>query len=174
MNKKYFNYNLKYNKPDIVHYTYFNERNLYKSKVKKIITEYDLIKEKFYTKDYFEEIEFKKKFYQDVDQIICISENTKKDLIEYYKIDEKKIVTIYLGIDDDRNFNEKKIDTKPYILFVGSRSRYKNFFNFVKAYSNSKNIQSNFNIICFGGGNFTNVEKKFLKDLKILDNIFLF
>ncbi len=170
LNKSFFNYNLKYNKPDIIHYTYFNEKNLYKTDVKKIVTEYDLIKEKFYPEDYFDQIEFKKKLYKDVDQIICISENTKKDLVEYYKIDEKKIITIHLGVDENKNYNEKKIDTKPYILFVGARKRYKNFFNLLKAYSLSNKINEQFNIICFGGGNFSKDEKVLMKDLKISNN----
>ena len=170
LNTSFVNYNLEYKKPDIIHYTYFNEKNLYKTNVKKIITEYDLIKEKFYYKKYFDQINFKKKLYQDVDEIICISENTKKDLIEYYNLDEKKISTIYLGVDSNKNFNNKKIDLKPYILFVGTRTRYKNFKNFLKAYSLSEKINSNFDIICFGGGDFNSEEINTMSELKIFKN----
>lgn len=170
LNNSYLNYNLRCNNPDIIHYTYFNEQNHYKTNAKKIVTEYDLIKEKFYSKHYLELIEFKKKLYQDVDEIICISESTKQDLIEYYKINEKKITTIHLGVDNNKNYNEKKIDIKPYILFVGSRARYKNFFNFLRAYSLSNKINSHFDIICFGGNKFSAEEKKFMKDLQIPKN----
>ena len=68
-----------------------------------------------------------------MDKIICISKNTKKDLIEYYKIPEELIEVVHLGVSFDKNYI--KIDNmfpkKPYILFVGERSRYKNFKNFI-------------------------------------------
>ena len=91
-------------------------------------------------------------------------------MIEYYRIDEKKITTIHLGVDNNKNYNEKKIDIRPYILFVGARTRYKNFFNFLKAYSLSRKINSHFDIVCFGGGNFNKEEKKLMEDLKISKN----
>ena len=60
------------------------------------------------------------------DHFICISNNTKKDLIEYYNIDEKRISVVYLGGDHlpkpNYSFNEK-----PFILYVGYRKNYKNF-----------------------------------------------
>ena len=49
-NKYIFNYKLKTKKPDIIHLSYFNQKIFYKSKAKTVITEHDLIKEKFYPK----------------------------------------------------------------------------------------------------------------------------
>ena len=77
-NKIYFDYKLKKKKPDIIHLTYFNEQNFYTSKAKKVITEYDLIKEKFYAEKYQDQIEYKKKLFEKLDQIICISQQYKK------------------------------------------------------------------------------------------------
>ena len=48
-NKVYFDYKLRNKNPDIIHQTYFSEKNFYTSKAKKVVTEYDLIKEKFYS-----------------------------------------------------------------------------------------------------------------------------
>lgn len=42
---------------------------------------------------------------------------------------------------------------------MGKRERYKNFINFIKAFSNSHQLKKDFNIICFGGGPFTKNEK---------------
>ena len=39
---------LKKNNPQILHYTYFNEKKFFKTKAKIVTTEYDLIKEIFY------------------------------------------------------------------------------------------------------------------------------
>ena len=58
-----------------------------------------------------------------------------------------------------------------YILFVGSRQRYKNFINFVKAYGRSNFLKKNYYILCFGGGNFTNDEIKLFKDMNIIGKV---
>ena len=52
-----------------------------------------------------------------------------------------------------------KSQEKPYILYVGERRRYKNFLNFLKAYSLSKNLKKDFCIVCCGGDKITPNEK---------------
>ncbi len=72
------------------------------------------------------------------DGVICISENTKRDLIKFCPfVNQKKIKVIYNGISEqfsilenkqqllNKNFPELK-DLK-YFLFVGDRSAYKRF-----------------------------------------------
>lgn len=68
------------------------------------------------------------------DAIVCISENTKKDLLHFLPdIDNRKIRVIYNGVSDDYFVNSNaKIPEVPfssgsYVVFVGSRSGYKNF-----------------------------------------------
>lgn len=74
------------------------------------------------------------------DLIICISENTKKDLLKFYpKIHSKDIKVIYNGVSNiykklqtDKGYevldhNLEFLNTKKNILFVGSRASYKNF-----------------------------------------------
>ena len=76
--------------------------------------------------------------------IICISENTKKDLLKFLpKIDTKKIYVVYNGVSDDYYpLNNKPLDitysNSSFALFVGSRSKYKNFDLAVKAVAASK------------------------------------
>lgn len=63
------------------------------------------------------------------DAIICISENTKRDLLKFYPaLDQKDIFVIYNGVSENYFLlEEQKADVKPYVLFVGGRSGYKNF-----------------------------------------------
>ncbi len=72
------------------------------------------------------------------DGIICISKNTKKDLMKFYPgITESKIKVIYIGSGEEfkklGNQNEYLINEfevlkdKKYILYIGDRSSYKNF-----------------------------------------------
>lgn len=71
---------------------------------------------------------------QNSDYIICISENTKKDLLKFLpSLDKKKIKVIYNGVSDDYYPLKDKSEyrtpfvSKSYLLFVGSREPYKNF-----------------------------------------------
>lgn len=68
------------------------------------------------------------------DYIICISENTKKDLMKFLPdIDERKISVIYNGVSNDYfpltdcALSDLPFPKNEYLLFVGARSGYKNF-----------------------------------------------
>ena len=92
INNLIFNYFCKKFDPKIIHETYYNYENLkyYKSAIK-VLTIYDLIHEKFtnyYQKD---QIFYKKKILNFIDHFICISKNTQKDFIKYYKIIKKPL-----------------------------------------------------------------------------------
>lgn len=78
------------------------------------------------------------------DYVVCISENTKKDLIKYVpSFPEDRIRVIYNGVSD----NFKKLDNwqrgfvpyerYSYLLFVGAREGYKNFRFLVEAIEGS-------------------------------------
>ncbi len=164
---------------DIVHDTYYSENLLdYKNK-RKIITVYDLIHEKFPDLYKNRNFEKKKKIINCSDEIICISENTKNDLIKYYNIEEKKINVIYLGCNHiQKNFHTVEqnnyVIPKNFIFFVGSRLKYKNFNLLLNTFHMSKKLRNDFNIVCFGGGAFTENEKKLFDELNIMDKLFHF
>ena len=174
INDKFFSFYNYLNKPDIIHSTYYSKISKKKNQ-KIVITVYDLIHEMFNKQFKFSGLNNSKKEYLDqADKIICISENTKKDLLKYYEVDTKKISVIPLGHPTDREYEiiDLSIISKPYILFVGDRNNYKNFKSFLKSYSNSKILKKNFNIICFGGEKLSEDEKKFIYEQKInIDNI---
>jgi len=145
-----FEYYLKKINPKIVHLTYYDKIFNLNNK-RKILTVYDLNHEKFNLNGYGNNYFPKKKALHEADHIICISENTKKDLLDFYKVDEKIISVIYLA--SNFNYNQEIASTSnniPSILYVGERSRYKNFHNFIKSVSNSKMLKNKVNINCFG------------------------
>ena len=154
---------------DLYHLTYFNTS--FSTKKPKIITVYDLIHEK-YMIDFNLSKYPKKKIFNDIDHFICISNNTKKDLIYYYGIEEQKISVTYLANSIKFSRIKKNPFNKPYFLFVGSRKRYKNFKIILDAYSKLPKIKKNFDIVCFGGGNFIEEEIKNMNKLSIdINNI---
>ena len=59
----------------------------------------------------------------------------------------------------------KKDKKKNIILFVGSRERYKNFYNFINAYGKSKYLTNNYKVICFGEVAFKDKELNLFKKL---------
>lgn len=169
INISYLNKLSKSFEPNLLHKTNFDT---YKTNLPVIITVYDLIHEKFYNM-YKKNEQFrpKQKAIERADEIICISKNTLNDLNYYYDLKNKKTTVIYLGTD----FAEKKTTSynsfdkieKNFILYVGKRINYKNFVNFIKAYSISDKLKRDFKVYCFGGGNFTKSEIKMFNDLNI-------
>ena len=169
------NYFISSFKPKIIHDTMYSEKLYKKKEYKKIITIHDLIHEKY--KSHFKynidkKLNFKKRAIENSDLIICVSENTKNDLLNYYKISDDKVKVVYHGANhlDKINLNNKnfKIE-KNFILFVGSRMKYKNFSLLINAFSKSDYLKKNFMIICFGGDKFSKKEIKTFSNLKILN-----
>jgi glycosyltransferase involved in cell wall biosynthesis len=83
------------------------------------------------------------------DKIIAVSQSTKKDVEEIFKIPSEKIKVIYSGLDK-RFLEESKIDgqkvlekygiTKKYILFLGTLEPSKNIARLLEAFAKFKEI----------------------------------
>jgi glycosyltransferase involved in cell wall biosynthesis len=54
---------------------------------------------------------------------------------------------------------------------VGQRGGYKNFNLLLSAYSRDNELNKNYKLICFGGGNFNLSEKLFIKTNKLFDKV---
>lgn len=92
------------------------------------------------------------------DAIICVSQNTKNDLLEFVPgTSPDKIHVIHNGVSD--TFTPLFRAPKNQVLFVGQRGRYKNFSSVVKALSMIRDTS----ISCVGGGPFTKSELLFLE-----------
>jgi glycosyltransferase involved in cell wall biosynthesis len=157
---------------DIFHPTYYNPYFLkYINNKPFVLTVYDMIHEKYrgtYFNDKDETIKNKKILLDKASKIIAISENTKKDIINYYNIPKNKIEVIYLA----NSLNPKNVILKmktpfKYLLYVGNRSGYKNFNFFIK--SVAPILSKNLKVFCAGGNEFNLQEIEFLKKLNIID-----
>ncbi|KFZ27401.1 MAG: Capsular glucan synthase [Candidatus Izimaplasma bacterium HR2] len=90
--------------------------------------------------------------------IICISENTRADLLNLYpKLNNREIKVIHNGFNKDDYFPIQELHMLDYVIFVGSRSGYKNFINAVEVTSNLNNIE-----LVIVGAPLTNNEKQLL------------
>lgn len=158
--------------PDIIHETYYSSLPpLFSHSCPSVVTVHDMIHElypeQFPLSDNTSRA--KKKTLDRVDHIISISENTKRDLIRFFDIEESKISVVYHGVTFD-GFNSEINDVlstndKPYLLYVGSRFGYKNFDGLLKAVASSDTLKSNFDIVAFGGGDFNSEELALIRSL---------
>jgi len=113
-------------------------------------------------------LEYKRKTICNADQVIAISENTKKDLINLYGISEEKIHVIYLGNPLEKAIPSKVRNLpKRYLLYVGNRSGYKNFTLFIEAVTPILKKDNTLFLVCAGGGMFSDEEKRLLSKLEI-------
>ena len=73
--------------------------------------------------------------------IVCVSENTKKDVISYYGVKDKSIHVIYNGYDNKRFYPrekgamKKKYGLLRYLLYVGDMRPYKNLERSIEAFA---------------------------------------
>lgn len=158
------------NRVDIYHPTYYDDYDLNNGKL--IVTVHDMIYELF-SKEFRNDAtsEKKERIVKKADGIICVSENTKKDLINIFNIDERKIKVIYLANSLDEKVINKPYINGRYILYVGNRKGYKNFKTLIDAYVLLGKDNSDVKIICFGGGPFDKEELYLLNKLNIINRV---
>ncbi len=158
---------------DIFHETYYSLSDHCPVSAKRIITVFDMIHEKFseYYPDAADVQQIKMHAVHRADHVICISENTKRDLRELLSVPDEKISVVYLGSSLASTSGKKMDDLTsrltPYILYVGSRRGYKNFERLLRVYASSSFLKRNFTMVCFGGGVFSASELALMRSLGI-------
>lgn len=171
INQIYSIFLLIFSKYDVFHPTYYDAYFLNFLKRPFVLTIHDLIPERN-QEEYKKIIKSKSKLIYKADKIICISENTKLDLLKFYNIDENKVVVIYHSTD----FSMIKRKSIPinieyhYILFVGKRDNYKNFIFVIDALKEFLTT-SKFFLLCTGGGIFNEYEKRYLIENKLINKV---
>lgn len=116
------------------------------------------------------------------DKIITISEFSKKEIIKYMGIEEKKIVVMPIGVDtsvyhpnytekDVNNIKEKYNIKAEYFLYLGTLEPRKNIEKLISAYAQLKSEISDIPILVLAGkkgwmydGIFETVQKLHMKD----------
>lgn len=152
----YFNQGYQFfQKPDIIHETYFNHTPYLKSKSSaRVVTEYDCLHELF--PDFFPPSQLKTKEKQAAfdrsDVVISISHQTKADMLNFFSIDETKIKVTHLAADPplpDHLILMPSPRSRPFLLYVGIRMKHKNFTRMVKAFASSRFLMQEFDLVAF-------------------------
>lgn len=158
---------------DVFHATYYEPYFLEHIRKRPVVVTFlDMIHEKYHT--VFPELAadhlvmtWKKRIIERATAVIAISENTKRDLVDYYNIPPERIRVIYLGssVAVDESLTNQPAPV-PYLLFVGNRGMYKHFRPFIQAVApllRSHQVR----VICAGGGAFLPEETALLQQLQL-------
>lgn len=153
-------------KPDIVHETYYSSKRIVPAGSKVVIAVYDMIHELY--PEFFSvrdrTREYKKIAVDRADHVICISENTRNDLIRLLDVAPEKTTVVHLGFTlTQAEQAAPPSQYRPYILYVGARSGYKNFERLLEAYAAHPALRDNYDLIAFGGGGFNLQEVEMIR-----------
>ncbi len=135
---------------DLFHPTYYNGYYLKNIKKPLVITIHDMIHEKFPEKfvSYDKTSIYKRLLAEKASHIIAVSQHTKKDIVELYGIDEKKISVVNHGYKPGITPCKQLFDN--YILYVGERKGYKNFHIFIESLIPLLKDNPGIKIVCTG------------------------
>lgn len=160
-------------RPNIIHQTYYGGQFYSANGSARILTVYDMIHELMAAEisPLDQTSRLKSISVNDSDHIICISQNTKADLMNFLNVPESKISVVYLGCDVGKLGNRLEQSrsfycVRPYVLYVGNRFGYKNFNVLLKAYG-ALNLYKTHDLLIFGGGSLTDIELGMLDKLGI-------
>lgn len=160
---------------DVFHPTYYDPYYFQKLKKPLVITIHDMTYERL--PEYFWAMDpltrQKRENIQRADAIITISETTRKDMLSFFDVDPKKVSIIYHGIDIDSPLVTQPVVDLPeqYILFVGDRSGYKNFYLFLNAVSKLATRFPDLHVVLAGGGKLEVADQEFIQRLKLTDRV---
>lgn len=126
--------------PDVVHETLYAPDRAAPRSAKIVITIHDTIPERLpdtwpnITRHRAE----RQKILARADRVICVSESTRKDLLEFYEVDPSRVSVALLAASMLPS-SEGPIEIgMPYFLHVGARHRYKNFDRLLRAFGESQ------------------------------------
>ena len=163
-------------RPDIIHRTYYYPVPAAPRSARTVLTVHDMIHEKcpldFSSRDPI--AKWKAKAVAKADHIICVSNQTRQDLLSLYDIKSAKVSVTHLGFDPLHSLETHRSPAEfrlhalgadvPYLLYVGSRAGYKNFSGLLAAYASSPRLHGSFRLLCFGGGAFSESERSMIAE----------
>ena len=164
---------IKFNDYDIFHPTYFSPYFLKTVKRRGkpfVLTVHDMTFER-YPQDvliYDRTIPHKKRLIAEADHIIAVSENTKRDIVRLLGTDPSRISVVHHGYRHVNCNTEQLFDR--YVLYVGERKGYKNFFPWLSAIRPIFNFDPKLKVVCTGNP-FTRYEIDLFKKWNISERL---
>jgi mannosyltransferase len=147
--------------PGLLHSSYY--RSSVRRDMGNVITVYDFTYEKYASGPAaLVHTAQKRRAIARADAVLCISENTRRDLLEFaprFPAD-RAFVTHLAASEEFTPLADAGIpQSRPFVLFVSGRSTYKNFGAAVEAIR----LEGSLGLLCVGGGPFTPAERTLLE-----------
>jgi len=168
------------NHTDLVHHTFFDPAFLRDFPgVPKVVTIFDMIPER-QPQSVPPGVHLgKDKYIDQADLVITQTEVGRQDLLEFYPNVRGQVVVIPLGVDDvffdrpeaQQNEFTEQAATNPYLLFVGERSGYKDFYTLLLAFQQLSKQFSDLRLLAVGGRRFSHGETVQIERLGLSDRV---
>lgn len=152
---------------DVFHATYYDDYFLpYLGEKPFVLTIHDMIHEIY--PEYFslgdQTARRKRALALRAERIIAISDCTKKDIVQILGLPPEKVDVVYhsnsIGCELEHRMTPLNLPSR-YLLFVGSRTGYKNFYSFFNSISPLLRKDETLHLVCVGA-TFSNTEMTFL------------
>lgn len=117
----------------------------------------------------------KKLLFDRADAIICASEASRKDLLNFYAVDKAKTRVIYHGLAQLPRCQAAAVELRQHVrrdflLYVGSRALYKNFDGLLKSFHETR-LGDSFDLLLLGGGPLTPEDTTLIASLKLRESV---
>jgi glycosyltransferase involved in cell wall biosynthesis len=148
---------------DVVHNTFYLPRGLSEHpSSRRVVTVYDMIPELLpRTRRRMDFLTEKHRFVQQAQQIVCISESTRRDLFKVYPDIHAPVTIAYPGVGPAFRPDAARREgfPEPYLLHVGNRSSYKDGATLIRAFAAISARFPDHVLFLVGGGPLTRSER---------------
>jgi glycosyltransferase involved in cell wall biosynthesis len=155
------------------YYSLLSQREISDYRCPVVVTVWDMIHELFPDLDPSGRVARQKRLaVEAADAVLCISENTKRDLLARHRIAENKILVTHLASDLDPSLEEDddRRPSRPYFLYVGARAGYKNFAGLLSAFASASTAVPD-TVLCAVGLPFSPAEAKRIAELGLAGRV---
>ena len=155
---------------DIVHHTYYLPRELRSSwRVPRVTTIHDMIPELM--PEYFPDgnpHQAKRSYVEESSGLVFVSETSKRDLLRIFGAQDIPMAVAHLA--PGRAFRQRRtagVQNDRFVIFVGSRSGYKDFGTLLTALAETQGLS----LIAVGGGALSAAERRHIDEFGLIDRV---
>jgi glycosyltransferase involved in cell wall biosynthesis len=161
---------------DVVHHTWYRPEFLHRYRTRsQVTTVHDMIPLVLPEEvRHINPQEGLRRYIEESDAIICVSETTRVDLERYWGDVGKPVHVIHHGLNEqffgagDRGAH---VLPERYVLHVGRRAGYKNFSQLAEAFATMSSADPGLALVCVGGGPLTADETEFFDRQRLSDRV---
>jgi glycosyltransferase involved in cell wall biosynthesis len=156
------------------HTTFYDPRYLQDAEgATHVVTVHDMIPELFPDQVSAQVHEAKQRYVKDADLVVCVSEDTRGDLLRVYGELAAPVVVVQSGVSErfSRTGAGGADLPEKYLLHVGARAGYKNFALLLEAFAEPSRRHPDLHLVVVGGGVSEQHERQRIEELGLTHRI---